>query len=1744
MQSKRSFALDRPLGILKPGLWKELGILLALLSAAILSLGQTADFSASATSVCPGVFIDFTDASTTGPGTVTYDWDFPGGFPNSDTIQNPAVFYPTPGTYPVSLTVCEGGSCDTEFKAGYITVHSNPSSDFNWNIPSICNGTDVDFTATATGGDGPIVDWFWDFGDGSGASTANPSHTFPAVGNFDVLLLVTDAFGCQADTLITVTTNSLLSSTINMDTSLACGAGPLSVNFLANASGGLGPYNYSWDFGDGGSASGSTVNNVYSGCGTYDVSVTVTDQNLCSMTQTMTDAVDLFCPTVDFFVSEDTLCVGEVLYVVDSSAPAPDQMFWQFDITDPTSTSNGFFPTYSYPAAGTYTMQHCVSYNNGCSDCITRDIVVQNVPLAGGIAISDSLGCSFPFTTTLMATGGVGTGTLFYEWEIGDSTYYGSVINLTINEPVVWDVSLIVSDATGCTDTITRQQLIRVREPLADFVALPEEGCAPVTIDFANLSWSSIIPLDSFYWDFGDGTTLGLGAADTVSHTYTATGDYEVELIAFTELGCTDTTTFTVQVGEVNALIELVDDTICNFVQVLNLTENAEWATIFWGNGDSTILGDPLGNASYTYYVEDTTLFYITLEAYYNGCFESYTVPVWVRPSIPGNPYMIRDCSDPYTVTFGIDSGLTFGAYCWNYGTGDTLCNQNPFTITFPSVGNYIVTLRDPDNPLLDSACISATFNVWIIDEVADFSADVNAGCAPLDVAFTNSNTDTLFDQITYTWIVGPGIINGLTDTFTVVGDSFDLTFPIPDIYPVRMSAFDTTLCDISYLDTIIASEVTPYFNIDSIVGCAPATVYFSDSSFTPDLTAMPIVSWEWTFDNATCPDHFGQNPPPCTYDPGTYDVYLRVRDANGCTEVYTEELTIYEGNVNASFSYVEPVCGNDTVYFSNLSTGDGIAQYVWDFGDGNSSSEADPQHVYAADGVYFVRLTAVDSNGCFDSRGYNINVSMDAIDPGFTINYLSSNTCPPIPVELTDTSLGSVNTQWIIETSGGDVTYFTDVAVHTYNEGGLYDITLIVQDAFGCIDTLTREEAVFISGPTGEMTVSPQTGCAPVDVFFDLENINATQSFIDFGDGDTLEVFGDFYYTYDSAGVFCPRLILIDSSGCETSFNCPSPVTIYATPLADLNFGDSILCAGDDFMIYDGSDSSTIGGTIFVDYGDGTLDTLITPYDSVAHEYPLAGTYLVEAISTNSAGCADTLQITVSVDASPFANLSMSLPNGCAPFSTYLEITGLFADSAWLDYGDGTGDTVSTSVLHTYTDPGVYYPELRLTNGVCNVRAGISDSVVVAYSPEAVLEVLPDTFVCRGGSFDMVNQSIDSITDPLLNAIDDIELWFDVIQLYSGPGFDTVSYSPAIAGMFDIRLIASNQHGCTDEVLRTVVVLEPPVAIVPNDFTTCPGLPVILDASATESNLDISWSPPSLVTHPDSAFTEATVDSATWFQLVVSDGNCTDTAELRVEVLNQLDLLAGPDVEACEGISVNLPASIDTDILGLEWMWSPSAGLDDPGALNPLASVTQDAAYTITATCGDLEESGIVFLDILPNPEVEIDGNLTPVILGSSIDLLAVGSGGTGNLQYQWEPSDDLSCLDCPNPIATPTEDGSYLVQVTDEQGCVDEDTIYLRVFEDCLTGDFDIGKAFTPNMDGKNDLFRYQAETIESLTYFRVYDRWGELVFETNEVGKGWNGRFRDKPMNPGVYVWTMEGICINKATFMRSGDVTLIR
>lgn len=249
----------------------------------------------------------------------------------------------------------------------------------------------------------------------------------------------------------------------------------------------------------------------------------------------------------------------------------------------------------------------------------------------------------------------------------------------------------------------------------------------------------------------------------------------------------------------------------------------------------------------------------------------------------------------------------------------------------------------------------------------------------------------------------------------------------------------------------------------------------------------------------------------------------------------------------------------------------------------------------------------------------------------------------------------------------------------------------------------------------------------------------------------------------------------------------------------------------------------------------------------------------------------------------------------------------------------------------------------------------------------------------------------------------------------------------------------------------------------------------------------------------------------------------------------------AGPDVILCYGKTLRLNGSG-----GLVYQWSPSMYLSNPSIAAPLVTLPGEGIYTyvlnVSANGCPAPKPDTVRVTMLPPVRV-FAGNDTMVAVNQSVQLIAQDMTNSGFTSYQWSPSLGLNNARIRSPQAILNNLGSatYIVTARTAEGCEASDDIKLTAFG---KADLYVPTAFTPNGDGKNDQAIVIPAGIRELVFFRIYNRWGELVFMTNDASRGWNGIFKGQPQDSKVFVWEAKGIDFNGNLIFKKGTVTLIR
>jgi gliding motility-associated-like protein len=284
--------------------------------------------------------------------------------------------------------------------------------------------------------------------------------------------------------------------------------------------------------------------------------------------------------------------------------------------------------------------------------------------------------------------------------------------------------------------------------------------------------------------------------------------------------------------------------------------------------------------------------------------------------------------------------------------------------------------------------------------------------------------------------------------------------------------------------------------------------------------------------------------------------------------------------------------------------------------------------------------------------------------------------------------------------------------------------------------------------------------------------------------------------------------------------------------------------------------------------------------------------------------------------------------------------------------------------------------------------------------------------------------------------------------------------------------------------------------------------------------------------------------------QLVVTDINgCTDTIikTVKSDSLSQLEIYPG-DTTICLGDAIQYTVSGVFDQI----VWQPSVWVDNP--YSPVVTIQPEGniSYIVSATNGVCTSANDTFsIRTLQPIPITVEAVPQQVVLGLSSSISSQIPGRIDSVI--WSPDLTLDCRECPNPIALPTQTTTYTATIYySENGttCTNSDSVTIEVLKVCDNSVIYIPNTFTPNGDGLNDVFMIRGLAATKINNFRVFDRWGKLVFEAtkgepNEPRWGWDGNDASgKKLNAAVYVYTYEIECINGDIVTGKGNITLIR
>lgn len=796
--------------------------------------------------------------------------------------------------------------------------------------------------------------------------------------------------------------------------------------------------------------------------------------------------------------------------------------------------------------------------------------------------------------------------------------------------------------------------------------------------------------------------------------------------------------------------------------------------------------------------------------------------------------------------------------------------------------------------------------------------------------------------------------------------------------------------------------------------------------------------------------------------------------------------------------------CDGFNIQFSHTSTGANTV--FWDFGDpstlADTSTLDNPVYIYPTAGDYIVKFIINKGGSCSDSTTRNVGV-YPGFFPGFDV---IAPFCTGMPIQFNDTSrtnYGVINS-WSWNFGNGatlsDTSHLQN-PLYSFPAPGTYNTQFIVSNSKGCSDTLFRDVTV-LSSPVLSSISPDSTYCG-----LDSLQLSATGT-------------GNFSWTPAvnmlNANTATPIVFptvpttytaTLESQGCRTTD------TVRLTPLFDLtnniNALPATICA-EDTLTLTGSSNKTNA----LRWSWSPAATVAAPNNQSTLAWPATTTtYTLQTIWGNNCVVSKTINIPVTPLAIPNAGPDTAFCNGQS--SVQLLASG--------------GNTYSWSPAAGLSATNIANPTAsptNTTNYVVSVAVnGCSktktDTIVVSVRSKPVISITNDTLICVTDTLQLNNTSGAGTV-----------IWSPNYMI-SNINMASPLVSPDIPTTYRIRY--TDVFGCYNDDSVFVDVKAQVTIDAGKDTAIC--ITEGYTLNATGDALTYTWIPSQFLSNANIKNPFANPPATTTYTVIGNIGKCQAQSDVTIKVAPFPKAFAGRDTAICIGVNVQLNANG-----GSSYSWSPTTYLSNPLIANPMVlQPSNNISYivTVTDTLGCPKPiKDTILVNVIPGLNVNAGPADTSIVEDELLFLQA-----TGALTYTWTPATWLNNPNIANPVANPKDSLiRYIVTGRDVNGCRGSDSIRVRVYR--VDPDMYVPTAFTPNGDGNNDVTRPILLGMKSLTYFRVYNRFGQLMFSTNEIDKGWDGIYKGKPQDSATFVWMAEGLTFKGQLKKKKGYVVLIR
>jgi gliding motility-associated-like protein len=1577
-----------------------------------------------------------------------------------------------------------------------------PVANFTADLTKACVPASFRFLDQSSGF---ISTWLWNFGDGTTSTLKNPVKVYNVSGFYTITLTVTNSQG--SNTIVKSSFIEVVAKpNVNFTASPLSGCFPVTVSFtdLTTYSGGGSSTAWQWEFNDGTISTVANPVHTFNTAGEFNISLYVENAAGCTgfinkpNYLTIGDTVH-----PDFDTTMQPYCKLPQTINFKNASAGSGTLTYLWDFGDGT-TSTATNPTHNYTAFGKYNLTLTVTSSIGCSKTTVWPNYVKVDSILTDFSIPPTC-LKTPFViNNLSQPPNVST-----KWNFGDGTFSTSFKpSKTYNVLGSYPITLLNKFENGCIDSVTKIITFGPNAPVAFNVIGPSGSCkVPFTATFSDAT----IGAGSQVWDFGDGTK---GVGSPVSHTYTTFGSFNVKLVeSFASgAGCKDSLT---KNGVINIALPKVSISgnafggcaPFTFIGTGTLNTGELIATYQWDFSDG--FTSTATNPSHTLATPGVyTVRLIATSA--GGCKDTAVQTIRVGGIQPVTAYSISPqnvCANkPVTFT---DLSTVGNISFWDFGDGTNAFTANA-THSYKKNGTYTITIRGDNNGCFKDIILPNYITVLPPSGKFEFKQDCNNKFS------FDFDATTSFGATTYQWNFGDGSPNGS-------GAITNHVFATKGTYTVSLFTTNGT-CSDTVKQVVIVGQSPTSFRVSTSNSCGNTPITFTARYETPSY----VTSYDWDFGDGNTISSTDSIVNYSYSNSGNYTVTLTVKNKFGCSDVVSRSNLLGINGPKAFATILNPNgCTGTLVTFKDSSYGDGIHPITgWkvDFGDGTVKTYSAPPytHTYTANGIYTVKVMVTDNIGCADTLVLSNAVNNSR--PAFNFSSIDSLSCPGANIRLAARGQGlSLAYNWV--TSVGNFT--GPNAVANFPDTGKYTIKLYVVDANGCQDSLTKTNYITIKKPVASFSILDSVSiCIPFKVRLTNTSTFGNRQVWDFDNGLT-SFQQNPYVSYPNFGTYNIKLKVTSLGGCQDSVTKPVTVLPYTQ---NLNYSPLTGCQPLAVTFRFPTPSK---GTYYWEFNDGTKTTTTDSF--VTHQYKSLGPYLpfvrfVEKGSNCSLDATGSNLINVYGAKAAFGiSDSVFCDGGVVTIKDSSLGTGAVA-YLW-DFGDGTTSTVSNPPPHSYPNPGTY--KLRLIVSSIGCTDTLTRTINVYKFPKVF--IIGDSVGCQPFKTTFAPRLLQSDTSKITWNWD------------FGNGQTSTLQNPpqqlyANAGSFVVRLRTRTSTGCISDTTKNIIIHPLPTTNTIRDTTVCDNIQIQL---FTTGATNYRWLAPtnsqlSCTNCPNPIATPATpsvlyiVEGATPFGCITYDS-------VRIKHIPTYTLKVKPNADSlCIGESIQIVAS------GAQlYQWSPATSLSATNIANPIANPTASIVYTLTATdtLGCQSFTQTIPIAVFNYPTVNAGADVT---LPTGVPASLIATASTDVVSYRWTPPAGITCTTCSSTTAVPKAETIYTVTATNNGGCKATDDVKVTVF--CDSKNVFIPNTFSPNNDGINDVFYPRGTGLYSIKSFRIFNRWGQLIFNKtdmtpNNPSQGWNGMYNGKKANADVYTYVAEVYCENYNLITLNGAVNLI-